>query len=76
DLETPGFSPFAITGVTQEESVIQKSTLELVPEENLTNSSSWTGEQHESDSENAAGPDFRFILMLLACAFLVVRRRS
>lgn len=85
EAETPGFSPFAITGVTQEETGIQKSTLELVPVKNPTEASAGTGEQPtsgesieqpESGEGNAAGLDFRFVVMLLACASLVVRRRS
>lgn len=74
EAETPGFSPFAITGITQKESGTQKNTLKLVPDENLTNSSAVTGDQQES--QDAAGPDFRFALVLTACAFLVVRRKS
>lgn len=76
EAETPGFSPFAITGVTQEGSGVQKSTLELIPKENLTDASAGTGEQPVSGDENAEGLDFRFVVMLFACAFLVVRRRS
>ncbi|WP_156161316.1 PGF-pre-PGF domain-containing protein [Methanosarcina sp. 1.H.A.2.2] len=82
EAETPVFSHFSITGVTQEGSGVQKSTLELVPKENLTDASTGTGAsagiggQPVSGEGNAAGLDFRFVVMLLACAFLVVRRRS
>jgi len=76
EAETPGFSPFAITGVTQEGPGAQKSTLELLPKENLTDASAGTGGQPVSGEGNTAGLDFRFVLVLLACAFLGVRRRS
>lgn len=76
EAETPGFSPFAITGVAQEESGTQKNTLELVPEENFSDVLSETGDQQVSDEENKAGLDFRFLLMLFACAFFIVRGRS
>lgn len=76
EAETPGFSPFAITGVTQEGSGVQKNTLELVPDENLTNISSITGDQHESPEESSTGLGFCFLLTLLAGVFLFVWGRS
>ncbi len=76
EADTPVFSHFAITGVTQEEAGVQKSTLELVPKTNLTDVSAVTGDQQVSGEGNAADLDFRFVVMLFACAFLVVRRRS
>jgi len=76
EAKTPGFSPFAITGVIQEGFGVQKSTLEPIQKENLTDASTGADDQHVSDEENTAGIGFRSALMLLACAFLVVRRRS
>ena len=76
EAETPGFSHFAITGVTQEGSEVQKSTLELVPKENLTDVSPGTGEQQVSGEENASGLVFSFVLTLLAGVFVVVWGRS
>ncbi len=85
EAETPGFSPFAITGGTQEEPGVEVSSLEIFPMKNQTDASveprgqSESGEdveQPESGEGNVAGLDFKFVVGLLACAFLVVRRRS
>lgn len=76
EAETPGFSPFAITGATAKEAGVMKSTLELIPMKNQTDASAGPGGQPESGEENAAGLDLRFVVGVLACAFLIVRRRS
>lgn len=76
EAETPGFSPFAITGDAQEESGVEKSTLKLVPEKNLTNNSTVTGDQHVSGEDSASGLVFCFVLALFAGVFLFLWGRS
>ena len=80
ESETPGFSPFAITGNTEEGLTAQEtSTSSQIDESEQSGISAGMDEKYEEsavESKNTPALSFGFVTMLFACAALVVRKRG
>ena len=71
EAQTPGFSPFAITGFTEEELEAQHS----VPEQSVEEESTVENEDVPApEAQDSPGLGIVAISGLLACAYLLVRR--
>ncbi len=89
EAKTPGFSPFAITGDTDENVLTQKITMLPTPESNVkhdkasTENSEEIFSEMEKANENPAteekkspAPGIGTLLMLLTCAILVAKKKT